>query len=67
MLLCICKGVSESHVKAHVSQGVCTMQKLSCQTGLGTQCGVCRKSARQLLNQMVATNPTTIASGVSAG
>ena len=60
MLLCICKGVSDSHIKEQVSQGACTMQKLRCQTGIGTQCGVCRKSARQLLNQIVAANSIAV-------
>lgn len=52
MLLCVCKGVSDSHVKQKASQGICTMQKLKCETGLGSQCGACRKSTRQLLNQI---------------
>lgn len=57
MYVCVCKGVSESHVKQAAKEGICTMSKLRCKTGLGSQCGICRKSARLLLHQISGTKP----------
>lgn len=61
MIICVCKGVSDSHVKQAASRGHCTMQKLKCQTGLGSQCGVCRKSTRQLLSEINRLSNTALA------
>lgn len=55
MYVCLCKGVSERQIKEVISQGHGDFRQIRCQTGLGTQCGVCRKSVKQYLNQIQAT------------
>ena len=52
MYICICKGVNEKQIRQAVSEGDCSMQKLKCRTGLGSQCGLCRKETRTLLAQL---------------
>lgn len=52
MLLCICRGISENQARQVVKQGECSLRNLRCQTGLGTQCGICRKPAKQLIYEI---------------
>ncbi len=52
MYICLCKGISDRHIKEVVSQGHCDFKQVRCKTGLGTQCGVCRKSVKQFLSQL---------------
>ena len=49
MILCVCRGVSESKAREAIQKGECSMKNLRCKTGVGTQCGICRKSASQLV------------------
>ena len=52
MYICVCKGVNEKQIRQAVDEGHCSMQKLKCRTGLGSQCGLCRKETRALLSQL---------------
>lgn len=52
MYLCVCKSVNESQAREAVREGGCSMQHLRCKTGLGSKCGVCRKTTKAWLNKM---------------
>ncbi len=52
MFLCVCKGVSEKHIRNALNEGACAMRHLRCKTGLGTQCGVCRKTVKQYIHEV---------------
>jgi bacterioferritin-associated ferredoxin len=49
MIVCVCKAVSERHIRAAVIEGATRLQDLSRQTGLGTCCGKCLPEARSAL------------------
>jgi len=51
MYICICKAVNESSIRQAVAGGVNSFRELSAQTGCGTQCGSCVKSAREVLDK----------------
>jgi bacterioferritin-associated ferredoxin len=50
MIVCVCKAVSDRHIRAVVKNGATRLQDLSRQTGLGTCCGKCLPEARTALN-----------------
>ena len=42
MIVCVCRGVSESQMEAVVSAGAKTVDQVSRACGAGTDCGACR-------------------------
>ena len=49
MIVCICKVVSDRHIRAAVKGGATRLTDLSRETGLGTCCGKCLPEARRAL------------------
>jgi bacterioferritin-associated ferredoxin len=54
MIVCVCKAVSERHIRAAVKSGATRVRDLSLQTGLGTCCGKCVPDARSALANCLA-------------
>ena len=54
MYICLCHAVTERAIVEAVDRGVSTYSELAFNTGCGTQCGSCAKSARQLFQQALA-------------
>jgi bacterioferritin-associated ferredoxin len=46
MIVCVCKAVSDRHIRSAVNGGVSSVTELSRKTGLGTCCGKCVPEAR---------------------
>jgi bacterioferritin-associated ferredoxin len=46
MIVCVCKAVSDRHIRAAVKDGATRLQEISRRTGLGTCCGKCLPEAR---------------------
>jgi bacterioferritin-associated ferredoxin len=42
MIVCVCRGVSESQVEAVVTAGAKTVDQVSRACGAGSDCGACR-------------------------
>jgi len=51
MIVCVCKAVSDRHIRAAVKGGVTRLRDLSRETGLGTCCGKCLPEARSTLGE----------------
>jgi bacterioferritin-associated ferredoxin len=51
MYVCICNAVTEREVRDCVRGGVCSVDELSMQLGVGAGCGRCRPSAEELLRE----------------
>jgi bacterioferritin-associated ferredoxin len=49
MIVCVCKAVSDRHIRAAVREGATRLQEVSRRTGLGTCCGKCLPEARQAM------------------
>jgi bacterioferritin-associated ferredoxin len=65
MIVCVCKAVSDRHIRSAVNGGVSCVRELSRQTGLGTCCGKCVPEARATLKDCLAERDET--SCLSAG
>jgi bacterioferritin-associated ferredoxin len=49
MIICVCKAVSERHIKKAVADGALSMRDLTRDLGVGTCCGKCVPDAKQTL------------------
>lgn len=49
MYVCICKGITEQHIKSSVAAGLASVRDLYRELELGSQCGKCVGFARELL------------------
>lgn len=57
MIVCICKAVSDKHIRRAASEGVVSLRELSRGLGLGTCCGKCVPQAREVLSKAVEAQP----------
>lgn len=51
MYVCMCEGITDSQIKKAASNGCTSMRELSKTTGVGTQCGRCVRTARNILRE----------------
>lgn len=50
MIVCVCKSVSDKHIRRLAQDGeVISLRDLTRETGLGTCCGKCVPTAREVL------------------
>lgn len=49
MYVCICRAVTDGHIKEAISQGACTRNELAHCLGVGMACGKCTAQVRALL------------------
>jgi bacterioferritin-associated ferredoxin len=59
MIICICKAVSDRHIRSAVNGGICSVIELSRKTGLGTCCGKCVPEARATIAGCLAQREQT--------
>lgn len=50
MYVCICHAVTDTQIENAIDDGVTTMQQLSTELKVGTQCGQCCTCAKKVLN-----------------
>jgi bacterioferritin-associated ferredoxin len=55
MIVCVCKAVSDRHIRSAVNEGATRLQDLSRPTGLGTCCGKCLPEAKSALASCLAS------------
>jgi len=49
MIICVCKAVSDRHIRAAVREGATCLRDLTRELGLGTCCGKCLPEAKNAL------------------
>jgi bacterioferritin-associated ferredoxin len=49
MIVCVCKAVSERHIRAAVKDGASSLRDLTRELGVGTCCGKCLPFAKTSL------------------
>ncbi|MGB6308747.1 MAG: (2Fe-2S)-binding protein [Steroidobacteraceae bacterium] len=49
MIICVCKAVSERHIRSAVNGGATSLRDLTRELGVGTCCGKCVPEARATL------------------
>ncbi|SFX25427.1 (2Fe-2S)-binding protein [Marinospirillum alkaliphilum] len=65
MYVCICKGITEQQIRSSVAQGASTMRDLYRQLEVGSQCGKCVCTARQVLSSSQIECPSYDATAVA--
>ena len=54
MFVCICKGITDTHIKQLVTEaGVGSMRELKQHLALGSQCGTCVKVAQNIIDDTI--------------
>ena len=61
MIVCICKVVSDRHIRRLAGEGVSSLREVSRETGLGTCCGKCVPQAREVLSEALSAQPIKLA------
>lgn len=56
MIICVCHNVSERGIKKAVDAGLSSMKELRTELQVGTCCGRCHASAKQVLNTCLEKN-----------
>ncbi|WP_426416510.1 bacterioferritin-associated ferredoxin [Aestuariirhabdus sp. LZHN29] len=51
MYVCLCKGITHSQIQQSIDTGADSLRDLRETLGVGTQCGKCARTARDLLRQ----------------
>jgi bacterioferritin-associated ferredoxin len=54
MIVCVCKAVSDRHIRAAVKDGATSLRDLTRDLGVGTCCGKCLPEAKNTLNASLA-------------
>ncbi|AXQ27435.1 (2Fe-2S)-binding protein [Solimonas sp. K1W22B-7] len=58
MIVCVCKAVSDRHIRRAAAAGeVVSLRDLTRELGLGTCCGKCVPAAREVLDEALAARP----------
>ena len=50
MIICVCKAVSDRHIRSAVSDGATSLRDLTRELGVGSCCGKCVPEARAALS-----------------
>lgn len=53
MYVCICKSVTDTHIRQEVADGARCMRDLQQRLGVASQCGKCGRCAKRVLNEAV--------------
>jgi len=67
MIVCVCKAVSDRHIRSAVKQGASCMRDLTRELGVGTCCGKCVPEARSVLSACVASDADAMAPSYFTG
>jgi bacterioferritin-associated ferredoxin len=59
MIICVCKAVSDKHIRAAVRDGASCMRDITRDLKVGTCCGKCVPEARAALDRCVAQRTDT--------
>jgi bacterioferritin-associated ferredoxin len=51
MYICVCKAVTDRHIRKAASEGACSLRDLTRELGVGTGCGKCVPAAREVLGE----------------
>jgi len=67
MIICVCKAVSDRHIRSAVKGGATSLRDLTRELGVGTCCGKCVPEARATLSASLDSHGDSTAHGYFAG
>lgn len=59
MYVCLCSAVTDSDIRQAVAEGCCSVKALKNSLGVGAGCGKCVKTAKHIMEDMIAEMPPT--------
>ncbi len=59
MYVCLCRGVTDTHIRQAVAAGARSMRELRMELGVCSSCGRCGQHAREILTEATATISAT--------
>jgi bacterioferritin-associated ferredoxin len=59
MIICVCKAVSDRHIRTAVNGGATSLRDLTRELGVGTCCGKCVPEARATLSATLDSRSQT--------
>lgn len=57
MYVCLCKGITDTQIRAAVEDGACSLREVRSALGVASQCGKCGLLARQLVSDALEELP----------
>ncbi|MFV3305421.1 bacterioferritin-associated ferredoxin [Pseudomonas sp. NY15181] len=54
MYVCLCQGVTDTHIREAIYEGCCNYREVRESTGVGTQCGKCACLAKQVVRETLS-------------
>ncbi len=54
MYVCLCKGITDSQIRAAVEDGASSLREVRSMLGVASQCGKCGLLARQIVDDALA-------------
>lgn len=54
MYVCLCRGVTENHIRDAIYEGCCSYREVRENLGVGTQCGKCACVAKQVVRETLS-------------
>jgi bacterioferritin-associated ferredoxin len=67
MIICVCKAVSDRHIRLAVKNGASSVRDLTRELGVGTCCGKCVPEARATLSDALASQCESAARAAACG
>ena len=61
MIICVCKAVSDRHIRSAVKSGASSLRDLTRELGLGTCCGKCLPEAKATLSASLESRSESVA------
>lgn len=54
MYICLCKGITDQDIVAEMEQGARNLRDINKRLGVGSQCGSCCQSAKEVIQEYKA-------------
>ena len=67
MIICVCKGISDNHIREAAAEGVVSLKQLNQALGVASQCGKCAHYAREVLEEHLSSSSVIDSSSFSVG
>ena len=61
MIICLCKGISDKHVRESIGRGASTVEEVADDCGAGTGCGTCHDMIHMMLADDGSATPIDLA------
>ncbi|MFV0513772.1 MAG: bacterioferritin-associated ferredoxin [Jhaorihella sp.] len=58
MYVCICKGITDTQIRAAVQDGAGSVRDVNKRLGVGSQCGKCGILARDIVRESLNSQPS---------